>query len=255
MRRAVVLLACLGLLAGCGSDDSYSPSGSGKPQLTVSAAASLKNAFTRYGQDFEAATVRSSFAGSDELAAQIRQGVRPDVFASANTKLPQELFAAGLVEKPVVFAANELVLAVPADSAVQGLADLTKKGTTIAMGSESVPVGSYTRKVLDGLPASQKAAILGNVRSNEPDVAGVVGKVAQGAVDAGFVYVTDVEATEGKLKAIDLPADLKPQVAYGVAVVKGAKHPQEAQQFVDGLLKGAGREALASAGFLPPPGT
>jgi len=118
-----------------------------------------------------------------------------------------------------------------------------------------VPVGSYTRKVLDGLPAGKKAAILGNVRSNEPDVGGVVGKVTQGAVDAGFVYVTDVEATEGRLKAIDLPADLKPQVAYGVAVVKGAKHPEQAQQFVDGLLKGAGSEALDRAGFLPPPGT
>jgi molybdate transport system substrate-binding protein len=253
MRRFLVLLAGLSLLAGCGSSDD--PSSSAKPQLTVSAAASLKNAFTAYGQSFGAATVRSSFAGSDELAAQIRQGVKPDVFASANTKVPDELYEAGLVEKPVVFAANELVLAVPVGSAVRGLDDLARKGTTIAMGSESVPVGSYTRKVLDGLPAGQKAAILGNVRSNEPDVAGVVGKVVQGAVDAGFVYVTDVEATEGKLRAIDLPPDLKPQVAYGVAVVKGAKHPRQARQFVDGLLSGAGRQALDDAGFLPPPGT
>ena len=257
MRRFLVLLAGLSLLAGCGSSDDSTASSSpaAKPQLTVSAAASLKNAFTGYGQNFDGAKVRSSFAGSDELAAQIRQGVKPDVFASANTKLPEELYEAGLVEKPVVFAANELVLAVPSESKVQGLDDLTKKGVTVAMGSESVPVGSYTRKVLDGLPAEKKDAILGNVRSNEPDVAGVVGKVTQGAVDAGFVYVTDVEATEGKLKAIDLPADLKPQVAYGVAVVKGAKHPQQAQQFVDGLLSGAGREALDRAGFLPPPGT
>src|SRR3954471_1352483 len=255
MRRLLVLLAGLSLLAGCGSSDDPSSSPAAKSQLTVSAAASLKNAFTAYGQAFDAADVRASFAGSDELAAQIRQGVKPDVFASANTKLPNELYKEGLVEKPVVFAANELVLAVPAGSAVQGLNDLTKPGTTIAMGSESVPVGSYTRKVLDGLPAREKAAILGNVRSNEPDVAGVVGKVTQGAVDAGFVYVTDVQAAEGKLKAIDLPADLKPQVAYGVVVVKGAKHPRQAQQFIDGLLKGAGRDALDRAGFLPPPGT
>jgi molybdate transport system substrate-binding protein len=256
MRRLLLLLLGLSLLAGCGSaDDSTSSSPAGKPQLTVSAAASLKNAFTAYGQAFDAASVRSSFAGSDELAAQIRQGVKPDVFASANTKLPDQLFDEGLVEKPVVFASNELVLAVPADSSVRGLDDLTRKGTTIAMGSESVPVGSYTRKVLDGLPAGEKAAILANVRSNEPDVSGVVGKVTQGAVDAGFVYVTDIEATEGKLKAIDLPADLKPQVAYGVAVVKGAKHPEQAKQFVDGLLSGAGSEALDRAGFLPPPGT
>jgi molybdate transport system substrate-binding protein len=258
MRRSAVLFAVVALLSGCGSSDDSSSSSSGstaKPQLTVSAAASLKSAFTAYGQGFEAATVRSSFAGSDELAAQIRQGVKPDVFASANTKLPDELFEEGLVEKPVVFAANELVLAVPSGGKVQGLEDLAKQGVTIAMGSESVPVGSYTRKVLDGLPAGEKDAILGNVRSNEPDVGGVVGKVTQGAVDAGFVYVTDVEATEGKLRAIELPADLKPQVAYGVAVVKGAKHPQQAKQFVDGLLAGAGRDALDRAGFLPPPGT
>ena len=249
IRRAVIALVSLALLAGCGSDDSSSS----KPPLTVSAAASLKNAVTDYGREFSPATVRPSFAGSDELAAQIRQGVKPDVFASANTKLPDQLYAEGLVEKPVVFASNQLVLAVPPDSSVKGLADLAKPGTTIAMGSPSVPVGSYTRKVLDGLPAEQKKAILANVRSNEPDVGGVVGKITQGAVDAGFVYVTDVEATEGKLKAIDLPENLKPQVAYGVAVVKGAKHPKQAQQFIDGLLDGAGKQALARAGFLPPP--
>ena len=136
--------------------------------------------------------MRASFAGSDELAAQIRQGVKPDVFASANTKLPDALYKEGLVEKPAVFAANQLVLAVPADGTVTSLEDLTKPGTTIAMGSESVPVGTYTRKVLDQLPADEKRQILENVRSNEPDVAGVVGKVAKGAVDAGFVYITDV---------------------------------------------------------------
>ena len=155
-----------------------------------------------------------------------------------------------------MFAANELVLAVPADSTVRGPRRPRQEGTTIAMGSESVPVGSYTRKVLDGLPAGEQAAILANVRSNEPDVAGVVGKVAQGAVDAGFVYVTDVEATEGKLKAIDLPADLKPQVAYGVAVVKGAKHPRAGQAV---RRRAAARERAArrstAPASCPPPGT
>jgi molybdate transport system substrate-binding protein len=147
------------------------------------------------------------------------------------------------------------VLAVPAGSEITSLNDLAQPKTTIAMGSESVPVGAYTRKVLAGLPAAQRKAILTNVRSNEPDVAGVVGKVATGAVDAGFVYITDVKAAEGKLKAIELPAQLKPTVAYGVAVVKGAKHPGQARAFVNGLLDGAGREALDRAGFLPPPGT
>jgi molybdate transport system substrate-binding protein len=248
MRRLVLLLACLVLVA-CGGSDS-------KPTLTVSAATSLKTAVTAYAGDFGDAKVRVSFAGSDELAAQIRQGVKPDVFASANTTLPEQLYKEGLVEKPAVFAANRLVLAVPAsDAKVTSLDDLKQPGTTIAMGSATVPVGSYTRKVLAKLPAGDAKAILANVRSNEPDVGGVVGKVAQGAVDAGFVYVTDVKAAGGELRAIDLPADLQPQVSYGVAVVKGAKHPEQAKAFVDGLLRGDGRERLEAAGFLPPPGT
>jgi molybdate transport system substrate-binding protein len=219
----------------------------------VSAAASLKQAFTTYGDAFDAARARFSFAGSDELAAQIRAGARPDVFAAANAKLPDALHADGLVEKPVAFARNRLVLAVPASGAkVKGLDDLTRGGVAIAMGAPSVPVGSYTRKVLGRLPAAQRRAILANVRSNEPDVAGVVGKLSLGAVDAGFVYVTDVQAAGGRLRAIELPATLQPEVVYEAAVVKGTEHPEEARAFLRGLLTGAGRRALADAGFQQP---
>ena len=240
---AVLLLA----LAGCGGSDDDT--------LTVSAAASLKNALTRYGGEFEDAKARFSFAGSDELAAQIRKGGKPDVFASANTKLPDELYKEGLVEKPVTFAGNRLVLAVPAEgSDVASLKDVERAGTTLAIGSETVPVGSYARAVLAKLPESESSKILKNVRSEEPDVAGIVGKLTQGAVDAGFVYISDVRATDGKLKAIELPDDLQPAVAYGVAVVDGAKHPAAAKKFIAGLLDGAGAQALIDAGFEPPPG-
>jgi molybdate transport system substrate-binding protein len=139
---------------------------------------------------------------------------------------------------------------VPADDAkVTALEDLYRPGIKLAIGSEDVPVGSYTREVLAKLGAANAKKVLANVRSNEPDVKGVVGKLTQGAVDAGFVYVTDVEATKGALTAIELPADISPEVAYGVAVVKGAKHPEAAQKFVDGLLDGAGHDALEAAGF------
>jgi molybdate transport system substrate-binding protein len=240
------------LAAGCGGEPGAA--GRAKPAITVSAAASLKEAFTRYGRSFDQARVRFSFAGSDELAAQIRQGVRPDVFAAANTSIPAQLHAAGLVERPTVFAANRLVLAVPAHSGdVRSLADLERAGTTIAVASPSVPVGSYTRRALARLPAAQRSAILANVRSNEPDVAGVVGKVAQGAVDAGFVYATDVEASSGELEAVALPPRLAPRVAYGVAVVRGAGHRAQAQAFVRGLRVGTGARELERAGFEPPP--
>src|SRR3954454_8817556 len=106
MRRLPVVLAVLAL-AGCG--------GNKDQQLTVSAASSLKTALTDYGNAYEGATVRTSFAGSDELAAQIRQGVKPDVFASANTKLPDALYKEGRVETPTVLAGGRVVVAVPAE--------------------------------------------------------------------------------------------------------------------------------------------
>jgi molybdate transport system substrate-binding protein len=239
--------------AGCGNDDN-DQGVSSKPVVTVSAAASLTEAFNDLKKNYSAADLRFSFAGSDELAAQIRKGATPDVFAAANTKLPDALAKEGLVEKPVVFATNELVLAVPVQGAeVSSLDDLQKPGTKLAIGDKSVPVGEYTRKVLSGLPASEEKAILANVRSEEPDVKGVVGKVSQGAVDAGFVYKSDVDAASGKLKAISLPKKLKPQVAYGVAVVKEAEEPKAAQAFVQSLLNGQGKTALRGAAIGPPP--
>jgi molybdate transport system substrate-binding protein len=246
MRRAAVVGLALAVLAGCGGDDET-------PQLTVSAAASLKQAFTQYGRDLPEARARFSFAGSEELAAQIEQGVKPDVYAAANTKLPQQLYEKGLVEQPTVFAGNRLVLAVPAGSGIGALEDLAANGVALAVGAEDVPVGAYTRTVLDKLPAAQRGAILANVRTEEPDVAGITGKLTQGAVDAGFLYVSDVRATDGALEAIELPDALQPDVAYGVAVVEGARHPREARAFIAGLLDGEGARALERAGFEPPP--
>jgi molybdate transport system substrate-binding protein len=251
-RRALLVgvVAATAVASGCGSSGN-----SERPDLTVSAAASLKRAFTAYGQDFTPARVRLSFAGSDALAAQIQQGVRPDVYAAANTTLPAKLHARGLVDPPVVFAANRLVLAVPAGSnSVHSLADLRRPGVKLVIGSPTVPVGIYTRKVLSRLPAAQSRAILANVRSNEPDVEGIVAKLVAGAGDAGFVYITDVDGAGGKLRAIELPAAIRPRVAYGAAVVRGAPHPAQARAFIAGLLSGDGRQQLLRAGFEAPPG-
>jgi molybdate transport system substrate-binding protein len=249
-RPALALLGLAAALAGCGGDGEATANGG---ELIVSAASSLEPAFTVYAEE-EGFDAKQSFAGSDELAAQIRQGVRPDVYAAANTSLPEELHADGLVETPVVFASNRLVLAVPAESdQVRSLDDLSAEGLALAIGEEGVPVGDYTHEVLARLGPAEREAILANVRSEEPDVAGIVGKLTQGAVDAGFVYVTDVVATDGALDAIELPPMLQPEVAYGAAVVEDSENPEEAQRFIDGLLEGAGAQALLDAGFEPPP--
>jgi molybdate transport system substrate-binding protein len=237
--RWLIAAAAL-VLAGCGGDDGT---------IVVSAAASLSAPLTACSKAFDGARVRLSFAGSDELAAQIRQGVKPDVYAAANTKLPDQLAGEGKLEKPVVFATNELVIAVPDGSDIASIDDLAAPGVKLAIGSETVPVGSYTREVLGRLPSGQRQKILANVRSNEPDVKGVVGKLTQGAADAGFVYRTDL--VDG-LKAVPLPEDLQPVVEYGAGVVKGARQPELAQRYLDGLTGGACADALKSAGFGAP---
>jgi molybdate transport system substrate-binding protein len=250
---AAVLAAAIVAVAtaACGSSDSGGHDGGGG--LIVSAASSLTDAFPAYARSLDG-TVRFQFAGSDELAAQIRQGVKPDVFAAASPSFPQQLHAEGLVGRPVAFATNELVLAAPmrGDKVVR-LSDLSRAGVVVAIGAETVPIGAYTREVLARLPPGQQRAILANVRSEEPDVKGIVGKLLQRAVDAGLVYRTDVQATNGALRGIALPAGLRPQVVYEAAVVTGAPHPDRAQAFVAGLLGPDAQAALNEAGFGAPP--
>jgi molybdate transport system substrate-binding protein len=245
VRRAALGLALALLVAGCGDDDSA-------PRLVVSAASSMRDALADCSRDFEGADVRLSFGGSDELAAQVRQGVRPDVLAAANTAIPEDLHDAGLLSDPVEFATNRLVIAVPRGSDVRETADLRRDGMKLVIGSESVPIGSYTRDVLDRLPGGEGELILGNVRSNEPDVRGIVGKLTQGAADAGFTYVTDVAAAGESLEAIPLPPAVEPDVTYAAGVVRGAEQPELARRFVDGLVDGRCADALADAGFGTP---
>ena len=260
-RRSVYLSALLGPLltaaigiCGCGGEGPRSSAQAST--LVVSAASSLKAPLERYAAQLHRSagvTVRYSFAGSDLLAAQIEAGLRPDVFASANLKLPRRLHARGLVEAAVVFGGNRLVLAVAKGSnEVKALGDLGRHGLTLAVGSPTVPVGEYTRTVMSRLPPRLRQAAVAAIRDEEPDVAGIVGKLSQGAVDAGFVYASDVTAAKGALRAVAIPASIAPAVVYAAAVVKRTGQTAGARAFIAGLVRGAGRDALARAGFLAP---
>lgn len=234
------------IAVGCGGD----ASADADAPLTVSAAASLTEAFQAYG-DTLPGDERFSFAGSDELAAQIRHGARPDLFATADVRHAADLAADGLVSDPVAFARNELVVAVPRDSPVDSLGDLAAPQLDLVIGAEGVPAGDYARDALARLPAARRAAILANVRSAEPDVKGVVGKLVQGAADGGFAYASDVAAAGEELRTVRLPAPLRPAITYAIAVVDGTSNPAAARAFASGLLDGAGRRALAAAGLRP----
>jgi molybdate transport system substrate-binding protein len=249
MRRVLAAALIAIAVGGCGASGGDSDK---RPQLIVSAASSLRDAFSDYGKGFPLARVRLAFGGSGELAAQIRAGGKVDVFAAANEKLPDQLYRENKVEQPVVFTANRLVLAVPADATdVNSLDDIVKPGMKLAIGGKDVPVGDYTRQVLAALPPIKREQLLTNVKTEEPDVAGIVGKLTQGAADAGFVYATDVAGAKGALRAIPLPDSLRPRVLYAAAVVSGTAHHFAAEQFIRGLRSGKGQIALRRAGFLP----
>jgi molybdate transport system substrate-binding protein len=226
------------VLGACGSGD-----GPGSEAPTVFAATSLTEVFREIEPD-----ARYNFAGSDELATQLREGARADVYAAASPRYPDELFREGLLEEPRIFATNRLVLIVPNGNpaGIGSVADLAKAGVKLVVGAEGVPVGDYTRAVLANMGESNALA---SVVSEEDDVKGVVGKVSRAEADAGFVYATDVSAAEGEVRAIELPAEAQAKVEYPIAIVNEAGNRELAERFVEHVLGERGRRALERAGF------
>jgi molybdate transport system substrate-binding protein len=214
-------------------------------KLVVFAAASLTLALPAY-QPLD----RYSFAGSNALAAQISLGAPADVFLSANTTIPRQLHANGLVGKPIVFTRNSLILIVPKSNPanLHSVFDLQKPGVKLVIAAAGVPVGDYTRTVLANLNLS---GVLSNVVSQESDVREVLAKVALGEADAGFVYTTDARSVRGKVKTIGIRPSAQPTVAYAGAVVSSSAHKQAALAFIRSLLTPEGQAELRAYGFQP----
>jgi molybdate transport system substrate-binding protein len=247
VRRAGVALL-VAAVAAATTAASVSARGADSGKLAVFAAASLTDALPKLNPHAE-----YSFAGSDQLAAQIQLGARADVFAAASTKYPDLLYQKGLCQKPVPFVTNTLVLIVPKSNpaGIHSVNDLTKPGVKLVIGDSTVPVGSYTLTVLKNL--GMTAPVLKNVVSKETDVKGVLSKVALGEADAGFVYVTDARTVRDKVQAIAIRESAQPHVVYEACVLTKAAHPQAAYRFLTDLIRPAGQKLLVSYGFGPRP--
>ncbi|HVU76908.1 MAG TPA: molybdate ABC transporter substrate-binding protein [Gaiellaceae bacterium] len=217
-----------------------------RAQVTVFAAASLTDVFPALD-----GAQRYSFGGSNALATQIANGAPADVFASANTTIPAQLYAKGLVEKPVSFTRNALVIVVPKSNpaSIHTVYDLAKPGVKVDVASSAVPVGSYTLQVLKKLNLTAK--ITPNVVSRETDVREVLAKVALGQADAGFVYSTDARSVPGKVTVIKMPARAQAKITYAVAVVSRSAHKTAAQAFIRRVLSKSGQATMLRYGFLP----
>lgn len=226
-------------------------------ELTVSAAASLTNAFQDIARAFEKAHPGSklvlNFAASGPLLQQIRQGAPVDVFASADQETMDKAAAAQLLAPGRVdFAANTLVLVQPAAASAnpKSLADLAAPAwRRLATGSPAtVPVGRYTLEAVKaaGLEAElQPRWIYGD------SVRQVLAYVARGEVDAGFVYRTDALIEKDKVRiAFSVPT--RPPVSYPIAPVAASKNLALAQSFIGFVRSAPGQEILAGYGFARP---
>jgi molybdate transport system substrate-binding protein len=213
----------------------------------VLAAASLTTVFPQIDP-----SAKYTFGGSGALEADIEEGAPADVFAAASPKQPAQLYATGLVDKPVEFATNTLVLIVPTGNPahIESVAGITKPGVKLVICDATVPCGEYARTAFKNLGIT--AAAMKNVVSQTTDVTQTMAEVALGQADAGFVYITDAKAANGKVTVVRLPAKAKPNTKDFIAVVKSSANDAAAKAFVARVLSPAGQAKLQAAGFGKP---
>ncbi|WFE30405.1 molybdate ABC transporter substrate-binding protein [Solwaraspora sp. WMMD791] len=254
---AAVAVAVLAGCAGTTASGSGDPDASGSPAvtgpLTVLAAASLTESFTRIGADFEAAhpgvTVTFSFAGSSQLAQQVTAGAPADVFAAASPATMATVVDAGdAAGEPVVFTRNQLVVAVPDGNpaGVTGLADLTAPGVTVALCAEQVPCGAAARTALDAAGSDLVPV------TYERDVRAALSKVRLGEVDAALVYRTDTAAAADEVDAVEFAESAAAVNDYPIVALAQAANPTAADAFIAYVRAAAGQTVLADAGFQTP---
>ena len=268
MRRfalAAVALAAIAV-AGCssssssstasGSSSSSTPAASSSAAqtgtITVLAASSLKDTFTQIGTQFEAAhpgdTVKFSFGASSALAEQVNSGAPADVFASASTKNMDQVVTTGNASNPQNFAENVMEVAVPPNNPakVTSVNDLAKSSVKVALCQPLVPCGVVAAEVFKNAKITVKPVTL------QPDVKSVLTQVELGNVDAGVVYVTDVQAAGSKVKGVTIPADVNATTTYPIAALTHSTEQSIAQAFVAYVLSPAGQQVLTAAGFEKP---
>ena len=264
---AALMLGSL-LLAGCGGPATSSAPSSETVVVTVFAAASLTDVFQEaagsFGRSSHTGNVEFNFAGSQQLAGQLREGARADIFASADEMQMQAAVDAGRIEMKSVktFACNRLMIGYglgvtggsDAAPGLESLLKLAQPGHKIVVGAEAVPIGQYTRQFLanaeqdDRFGPEFRAGFEANIVSQEQNVRGILSKLQLGEADAGVVYASDlVGSTE--LQSMEIPAHLNVSAVYPIALTQDSRQPEQAATFVTFLFSEEGTAVLESHGF------
>ncbi len=223
-------------------------------ELTVSAAASLTNAFRELAPMFEAqlpdTKVQLNFGASGALLQQIAKGAPVDVFASADQETMNQ--AQVKASDRSFFVSNALVVIVPAqgNTVPKSLSDLAQPAyKRVAIGlPASVPVGRYTKASLEkaGLWAAIEPKMIGaqNVRQ-------ALDYVARGEVDAGFVYSTDAALMPDKVK-VSFAVPTPTPILYPIASIATSTNTDAAKKFIEFVSSPTAQSVLAKYGFGKP---
>ena len=234
-----------------------------KASITVLAAASLRGPVNEIIRKFEAQNadvrIEVTYAGSQALANQINFGAPADIFLAADLAQMNIVVQSGKVDGKAVkpFASNQLALLISKSAAnrVKDLKDLSKDGLRLCMANEKVPVGAYTRQMLQKASKKLGAEWLSKVRSNtvslENNVSAVVTRISMDEADAGFVYQTDV-LTAKQAVSVPIPKAWNVMARYYLAVPKEAPNAKIANKIVSLVLAKDGQTILAKYGFLSP---
>ena len=265
LRALVVALLLVGTGVVLAREQAPGTAGAQSGELNVAAAASLTDAFSELGGLFESQNPGSrvvfNFGPSSGLRTQIEQGAPADVFASADQAQMDQARTNGIVAgEPRVFARNVLVLVLPRDNPgrIAALADLARPGVRLVTTAPQVPIGAYTRQMLQSMSqdptygADFADRVLANVRSEELDVRVVLAKITLGEGDVGVVYATDVTPQVApEVQMLAIPEAFNVVATYPITVVRGARQPALGQRFVDLTLSDAGQAVLARYNFQP----
>ena len=241
---------CIALLVGlCMSTTVFAE------EMTVSAAASLKNAFLEMKTLFEKqqaqCTVHTNFAASNPLLKQLVEGAPGDVFASADTATMDKAIAAKVVDPAsrTIFAKNDLVLIVPKGSPKpKDLGNLVSFAKIAIGNPDSVPAGRYAKEALVTHGMFEKLAkhyIYGN------SVRQVLEYVVRGEVDAGFVYRTDAKLMADKVDIV-MQVTGHTEVVYPIAVATTGSNAAMGQRFIACVRSPEGQAILVRYGFTMP---
>lgn len=238
-----MLVAAAALAGGCRSAASQDAGAN----ITVSAASSLRDAFSQLGAmaEGEGLDVTFNFDSSSSLAAQIVEGAPADVYASAAPEDMARLEDAGLVRDPVAFARNVLAIVTPPGNPrrITSLADLAGVGVVSLCGPD-VPCGRYAQRALEaaGVVLPESSVTRGQ------NAAAALTAVAEGDAAAGVVYATDARSAGDAVATVPIPGADELAATYLVAVLDGSGDP--ARAFVDLIGSERGQAVLQEHGFL-----